>query len=295
MILAIVGPTGVGKTKLSIILSKIYNGEVINADSMQVYKGLDIGTAKVTKKEMNHVPHHLLSFKELEENYTVFDYQKDARKCIEEIQSRGKIPIVVGGTGFYVKAAFYDYEFPEEEESSSIYDNLTKEELKAKIDTYETGIPYDEQNQRRMVRLLTKLEQGWTPENKNFSLKYPDVIFLGLTTDRDVLYQKINERFDQMIVPLIDEVKPILLKNVKSKALMTGIGYKEFYDFFENKKTLQEVVDLCKKNSRNYAKRQYTWFLNQMNIEWFQVNYDNFDETVEKIVEYIEKKKLTSN
>lgn len=290
MILAIVGPTAVGKTKLSIELCKIYNGEVINADSMQVYKGLDVGTAKATKSEMQRIKHHLLSIKNVSENYTVYDYQKDARACIADIKSRGRVPVFVGGTGFYLKSALYDYDFQEEANvNTSEYDQLSNEELEQRINAYETGILVDTDNRRRMIRFLTKLDQGWMPSSNDFSLLYPDVLFIGLTADRDLLYQKIDERFDRMIVPLIDEVKPYILSGVKSKALQTGIGYKEFYSFFENKKTLQEVVDECKKNSRNYAKRQYTWFENQMNVQWFSVNYDNFSETIQEIVQYIEE------
>lgn len=289
MILAIVGPTGVGKTKLSIELAKIYNGEIINADSMQIYEGLDVGTAKVTKEEKKGIPHHLLSIKTVEEDYTVFDYQKDARKKIEEIKSKRKIPIFVGGTGYYLKAALYDYQFVEEENNDTkTYEELTNAELIEKIDAFEYGIVYDKNNRKRLIRLLNRLEIGDVPTKNDFSLLYEDVIFIGLTTDRETLYKKINERFFKMLIPLIDEVKPFCIKNIKTKALLTGIGYKEFYPFFENKKTLTEVVEECQKNSRNYAKRQYTWFQNQMDIQWFDVNYENFKNTIEEVVEYIE-------
>lgn len=291
MILAIVGPTGVGKTKLSIALAKIYNGEIINADSMQIYEGLDVGTAKVTKEEMVGVPHHLLSIKKVSEDYSAFDYQKDARKKIEEIKNKKKIPIFVGGTGYYLKAALYDYNFIEEDSTNTKYEDLSNEELIEKIESFEYGIVFDKNNRKRMIRLLNRLETGETPRNSDFTLLYKDVIFIGLTTDREVLYEKINERFDKMLIPLIDEVKPYCINHMRSKALMTGIGYKEFYPFFDNKKTLKEVVEECKKNSRNYAKRQYTWFENQMNIKWFSVNYENFKETIYEIVEYIENKK----
>lgn len=290
MILAIVGPTAVGKTKLSIELAKIYNGEIINCDSMQIYKGLDVGTAKATKEEMEHIPHHLLSIKEVEEDYSVYDYQKDARKCIENIKSRGKIPILVGGTGLYLKAALYDYEFMDEDSTTCDYSDLTNEELNERIEAFECGIVYDSCNRKRMVRLLKRLQNGWVPNENDFHLLYPDVILIGLTTDRDVLYQKINERFDKMIVPLVDEVKPFYLKGIHSKALMTGIGYKELYSFFRNEKTLVEVVEECKKASRNYAKRQYTWFQNQMDVSWIQVNYDDFSTTIQEVVELIEMK-----
>lgn len=291
MIICIVGPTAVGKTKLSVELAKIYNGEIINADSMQIYKGLDIGTAKVTKEEMQHIKHHLLSIKEVEEDYTVFDYQKDARKKIDEIKSKGKIPILVGGTGYYIKSALYDYEFNLEEiDNKSDYNDLSNEEINRRIDNYECGFIYDRDNRQRIIRLLNKLENGWFPEQKEFKLIYPDVIFIGLTTDREKLYERINERFDNMIIPLIDEVKPYALANNQSKSLMTGIGYKELFPFFNNEDTLVNVVNECKKNSRNYAKRQYTWFKNQMDIDWLEVDFNNFDNTINKAIELIEQK-----
>ena len=291
MIICIVGPTAVGKTKLSVELAKIYNGEIINADSTQVYKGLDIGTAKATKEEMQHIKHHLLSIKEVEENYTVFDYQKDARKKIDEIKSKGKIPILVGGTGYYIKSALYDYEFNlEEKDNTTDYNDLSNEEINRRIDSYECGFIYDRDNRQRIIRLLNKLENGWLPEQKEFKLIYPDVIFIGLTTDREELYERINERFDNMIIPLIDEVKPYALANNQSKSLMTAIGYKELFPFFNNEDTLINVVNECKKNTRNYAKRQYTWFKNQMGIDWLEVDFNNFDNTINKAIELIEKK-----
>ncbi len=292
MILAIVGPTAVGKTKLSIELAKLYNGEIINCDAMQIYKGLDIGTAKATKEEMQRVPHHLLSIREVEEDYSVYDYQKDARACIDDIKARGKIPILVGGSGLYLKAALYDYEFMDESSTVCDYHDLSLEELNTRIESFESGIAYDLKNRQRMIRILQRLESGWMPAQSDFHLLYPDVLFIGLTTDRDVLYQNINKRFDQMIVPLIDEVKPFYLKGIESKALMTGIGYKELYSFFRNEKTLVEVVEECKKASRNYAKRQYTWFQNQMDISWFSVDYIDFSKTIQEVVQYIENQSL---
>ena len=139
-----------------------------------------------------------------------------------------------------------------------------------------------------MIRFLSKLENGISIPSDGFRLLYPDVLLIGLRADRDVLYQRINERFDRMLVPLIDEVKPFITKGIKSKPLMTAIGYKEFYDFFESKKTLHQVVEECKQSSRNYAKRQFTWFTNQMDVKWFDVDYDNFHKTIENVVDYIE-------
>lgn len=291
MILVVVGPTAVGKTKTSLDLAKIYNGEIINADSVQIYKGLDIGSAKVTKSEMGNIPHHLLSIKEVEEDYSVCDYQSAARTKIKEIKERGHIPIFVGGTGYYLKAALYDFSFDEEITNYNNYDYLSNEELVLKIESYEEGIVIDKDNRRRNERLLTKLENGTFSSQVNYKLLYDDVLFIGLTTDRDTLYERINKRFDDMLIDVIDEVKPFYLKGIKSKSLMTGIGYKEFYDFFDNKKTLKETVNLIKQNSRNYAKRQYTYFNNQLNVKWFDVDFANFQNTLNKIIDYIEENK----
>lgn len=292
MIIVVCGPTCVGKTKMSVELAKIYNGEIINADSTQVYKRLDIGTAKVTKEEMQHIKHHLFDIKEVEDNYTVFDYQKDAREKIKEIKDKGKIPILVGGTGYYIKSVFYDYDFETEEDNiSSDYEQLTNDELSTLIDNYECGLTIDKNNRKRMIRLLSKLDKGWLPKNEDFKQINDDVLFIGLTTERSLLYERINERFDKMIVPLIDEVKPYALANNKSKSLMTAIGYKELYPFFNNEKKLVDVVEEIKKNTRNYAKRQYTWFNNQMNVKWFNVDFNNFNKTINEVVEYIENHK----
>lgn len=287
MIIVITGPTATGKTKLSVSLAKIYNGEIINADSTQVYKGMDIGTAKVTKEEMEGVKHHLLDIKEVLEEYSVFDYQRDARKKIEEIQSKGKVPILVGGTGYYIKAALYNYVF-DEETLKKDYSDLSLEDINNLLDNY-YGIEVDKNNRRRCVRLLEKLESDNYQEQKDFKLLYDDVLFIGLTTNRDILYERIDKRLDDMFISLVDEVKPFYLKNIHSKALKTAIGYKELYEFFDNKKTLKEVNELIKQNTRNYAKKQYTWFNNQMNIKWFNVNFENFSNTVSEIVSYIEK------
>lgn len=289
MILCIVGPTAVGKTKLSVELAKIYNGEIINADAMQVYKGLDIGTAKVTPKEKQGIHHHLFDIKEVWEDYSVFDYQKDAREEIQRVLNKNKVPILVGGTGYYLKAALYDYVFPVEDVQLAVYDDLTDDEIYEKIMSYEMGIATVKNNRKRNVRLLQRLEAGFSTTSSDFQLLYNDVIFIGLTTDRNILYDRINKRLDDMAIDLIDEVKPYYMKNIKTKALMNGIGYKELYPFFANEQSLRSCIEKIKQNSRNYAKRQYTWFQNQMDISWFDVCYDDFSKTIDDVVMFIEE------
>lgn len=289
MIIVITGPTAVGKTKMSIELAKKLNGEIINADSMQIYQGLDIGTAKVTFAEKENIPHYLLDIKNPQELYTVYDYQKDARQVIKDIQNRQKTPILVGGTGLYIKAALYDYQFSTEEKQFD-YTALNNQELLDRIKKYKIDINFDIQNRRRLIRVLTKLENNTYNNNENAHILYPDVYFIGLTTNRELLYSKINERVDEMFTAgLMSEVKKFYDQGINSKALKTGIGYKELYDYFSGKITLEECKELIKQRSRKYAKRQYTFFNHQLPIKWFNVNYNNFNETINEVLKYIEK------
>lgn len=296
MIICVVGPTGVGKTKLSIALAKIYNGEIINADAMQVYECLDIGTAKVTEKEKEHIPHHLFDICDVFTNYTVYQYQKDARKKIEEITSREKVPIFVGGTGYYLKSALFNYQFEEEDTNNGeLYENLSNEELCKRISSYETGIIVDPSNRRRNIRLLQKLEEGTFSFQNDFTALYGDVIMIGLTMERSKLYERTDKRLDDMAIDLVDEVKPFYLQGIKTKVLMTGIGYKELYPFFENKETLRSCVEKIKQNTRNYAKRQYTYFENQLPVKWVEVDPTNFQKTINESVNLIENELEKTN
>lgn len=291
-IIVIVGPTGVGKTKLSIELSKKYNGEIINADSTQVYKGLDIATAKITEKEKENIVHHLIDIKQITEDYTVFDYQKDSRNEIEKIFSKNKTPIIVGGTGLYIKACLYDYKF-EENKNQNMYEDKTNDELYEILVKIDPNTQIHKNNRKRVVRAINYYnETGNIPslKEKTEKLLY-DVVIIGLTTKRDVLYEKINDRVDLMIQNgLIEEALKIYKTNIRTKAVLTPIGYKELFDYFENKKSLEECINLIKQKSRNYAKRQYTWFNNQMNVNWFDVDFDNFNNTVENVIKFINKK-----
>ena len=262
MILVIVGPTGVGKTKLSIELAKRYQAEIINADSMQVYKGLNIGTAKITEEEKEKIPHHLLDIAEIEDVYTVYDYQNDCRKTIEELTKKKKNIIIVGGTGLYLKAALYDYRFSKESTLNN-YDDLSNQEILNKIKKYEPTCNIHINNRKRLVRLLNKYEQNLITKKTGDCPLY-DFYMIGLTVDRKMLYQKIDERVDLMYQQgLIEEVKPLYEKNVFTKAIQTGIGYKELYPYFRGDISLEEAISTIKKNSRHYAKRQYTFFKNQ--------------------------------
>lgn len=285
MVIAIVGPTGVGKTDLSIYLAKQINGEIINADSTQIYKNLDIATGKV--KDTEGIPHHLLSIKEITEDYTVYDFQKDARAKMKEIESRNKIPILVGGTGLYVKACLYDYNFTQTKTKND-YSNFTNEELYEKLIQIDPNTDIHQNNRQRLERALDYYEDNTELlSEKNSKLLY-DSIIIGLTTDRETLYNKINSRVDTMLKEgLLEEAKKIYSSNIRTKAVMTPIGYKELFPYFEGKE--EANIDLIKQKSRNYAKRQYTWFNNQMNVNWFNVNYENFEKTEKEVLEFIKE------
>lgn len=287
-VIVITGPTAVGKTKLSIELAKKLNGEIINADAMQVYKGLNIGTAKVTEKEKENIPHHLFDIKEVEEEYSIYNYQKDCRKVIDNILRRNKTPILVGGTGLYIKAALYDYKLSEEK-TNNTYDNLKTEEIYKELLKLDKDINIDKNNRRRLIRALNYYKENNTSisNNKTNKLLY-DTIFIGLTTDREILYKKINQRVDNMIENgLLKEVKYYYDKNIKTKPLINGIGYKELYNYFDGLCSKEEAVEKIKQNSRHYAKRQYTFLNHQLNVVWFETDYNNFNNTIEKVSSYI--------
>lgn len=288
MIIVITGPTAVGKTKLSIELAKKLNGEIINADSTQIFKELDVATAKVTKVEKENIVHHLIDIKNIEEDYTVYDYQKDCRKKIEEILSKNKTPILVGGTGLYIKAALYDYKFNEENIKND-YSKYTNDELYEKLLKLNPNTEIHKNNRKRIERELDKYSNNNFNQEKTNKLLY-DVKFIGLTTDRETLYKRINERVDIMLKNgLLEEAKKIYETNIRTKAVLTPIGYKELFDYFDNKCTLNEAIDLIKQKSRRYAKRQYTWNKHQFELKWFDVDFNNFDNTINEVLKYIKE------
>ena len=287
-VIVILGPTGVGKTKMSIELAKRLDGEIVNADSMQFYKDLNIGTAKIKEEEKESIPHHLFDIKEVSDDYSIFDYQKDGRKIIGDILNRKKMPIIVGGTGLYIKALLYDYKLSYEKENNT-YDELTTEELYNKLLKLDKNIIIDKNNRRRVIRAINYyLENGTSiNDNKTDKLLY-NAVFIGLTTDRELLYDIINKRVDKMLSEgLLEEVKYFYDRKIYTKPLINGIGYKELYKYFAKEETLEEAVNKIKRNSRRYAKRQYTFFNNQLPVIWFDVNFNNFDKTVDEVYKYI--------
>lgn len=287
-IIAIVGPTGVGKTKLSVELAKKINAEIINADSCQIYKGMNIGTAKIKEEEKDGVIHHLFDIVEPSVNYTVFDYQKDARKLIDDIEKRGKRVLFVGGTGLYLKACLYQYEFQKEEKEYS-FPNYTNEELYQILQKENIKIDVHKNNRKRLERLVTKLWNNSILDKKGEVPLYNFTI-IGLKTDREKLYSIINDRVDKMMIEgLEEEVFNFYKKKIQSKAMMTAIGYKELYKYFDGDYKKQEAIDKIKQNSRKYAKKQFTFFNHQLPVNWFTTNYENFDKTIDEVYNFLLK------
>lgn len=281
MIVTIVGPTGVGKTKLSIMLAKKYNGIIINADACQIYKELNIGTAKIKESEKNGIEHFLFDIKNPNEEYSVSNYQKDLRYLLDKYKDRNII--IVGGTGLYITAGLYDYEFSLMNKDD--YSNYSNEELLKLCIEKDDSCDIHVNNR---IRLENFLKRNDLPK-KEPKLLY-DVKFIGLTTDRKDLYEKINRRVEEMFEEgLINEVKALMTKYGETNILKRAIGYKEVIDYLKGNIKKEECIDLIQKNSRHYAKRQYTWFNNKMNIKWFSVNFNNFDKTFKEIVSFLEK------
>ena len=289
-IIVITGPTGTGKTRLSIELAKKYDGEIINADSTQIYKGMNIATAKVTEEEKEGIVHHLMDIKSWNEDYSIFDYQKDARKKIEEILKKNKTVIFCGGTGLYIKAALFDYQF--EEEKKYNYDAYSNQELYEELKEKDPNTTIHPNNRKRVERALNYIRNHHQtkPTHGKDKLLY-DAFIIGLHADREILYEKINQRVDHMVEDgLLEEAHQVFTSDIRSKAVLTPIGYKELFPYFENKETLEDCLDKIKQNSRRYAKRQYTFFRHQMPINWVEVDYDHFENTIQAVICKIEKK-----
>ncbi len=277
-VLVIAGPTAVGKTQFGIRCASLFNGEIISGDSIQIYKGLDIGSAKPDENELSQAKHYLIDIKEADGSYSVKEFQELSRKYIDQISSEGKLPIIVGGTGLYIKACLYDYQFFEEDGEDDQYEDLSNEEL------YELLKEKDPEalekihvnNRRRLIRALNIYEKHHKgiSEIKAQQEHRPiyDCLIIGLTAPRKVLFERINERVDRMIEKgLVKEIKTLLDQGITfDDQSMQGIGYKEFRAYFEKEKSLEECVEDIKIHSRHFAKRQYTFFNHQLDVNWFE-------------------------
>ena len=287
----ILGPTAVGKSDLSISLAKAFGGEIINGDAMQFYKGLDIGTAKVSLDEQKEIKHHLLDILTLEEKFSVSLYQKMVRDKITEIKSKNKLPIIVGGSGLYLNAIIYDYKFlgnEREEITESKFEDLSLDELAniLKNKSPKLASKTDLLNRRRVIRALEKSDDDL---QENLNKYYHNALIIGLEMDRALLYQRINQRTDKMIKNgLIEEARNIYDKNIHSQAFQ-AIGYKELFKYFNNEISKDQAIDLIKRNSRRYAKRQMTWFKNKMEVNWFKVDPNDFLRTIKDVKKIIKK------
>ncbi len=290
-IIAIVGPTGVGKTKLSIEIAKRYGGEVISTDSMQFYKGLDIGTAKVSAAEKRGVKHHLIDILEPEVEFSVAEYQKIVRDKITELRDKDILPILVGGSGLYIQSVLYDYKFLGEKRETENLKNLKQYETDELYELLLERSPklaktVDPKNRRRILRALEKSDEE--VDDSGSELFYLDAIIIGLNMEREKLYERIDARVDNMIENgLVAEAKKLFDKNISTPATK-AIGYKELFPYFKGDVSLESAVELIKRNSRHYAKRQLTWFTNKMDVFWFEADGNNFKATVETVLQQLE-------
>lgn len=293
------GPTAVGKTALSIALAKKIDGEIISADSMQVYKGMDIGSAKITRGEMENIPHHLIDILDPAEEFNVVLFQKLAMQAIEGIESRGHIPILVGGTGFYIQAVLYQIDFTQNDEDTSFrlsMEQYAKENGNAAL--YEKLRAVDpescetihENNVKRVIRALEFYEKtgqkisGHNERERKKESPYQFAYFV-LNDDREALYRKIEDRVDNMLKQgLVEEVSRLAGRGcTKDMVSMQGLGYKEILDYLDGRITLEEAVYLIKRDTRHFAKRQLTWFRREKEVIW--INKKDYEYDYAKILD----------
>ena len=280
-LIAVVGPTAVGKTALGIELAQQFNGEIISGDSQQVYRHLNIGTAKATPEEQAAVPHHLIDVRDVDANYSVYDFVVGASQAITEIASRGKVPIIVGGTGLYLQSLLEGYHLGGEVDQEKVLayrktlEQLSDEVLFGKI--AELGKEISEINRRRAIRALELAKFGQNLENKETNY---EALLIGLNDDRQVLYDRINHRVDLMLEKgILDEAK-WLYDNHRNVQAARAIGYKELFPYFTGDASLEDCVEKLKQNTRRFAKRQLTWFRNRMAVNFYTVSEADFKEAV---------------
>ncbi len=292
-IIIIVGPTAVGKSDLAVKLALKLDGEIVNADSMQVYSELEISTAKPNQQEMKKVNHHLFSIKSVADDFSVAEFQRLINLKIKEIASKKKIPIIVGGTGLYIRAFLYGYEFEEfsvnkTDEKLEKLSNQELYEMLYKVDA-KTTTKIHVNNRKRLIRAI-QIYQNTGSSKSDLELKQAkkvvyDATIIGLTMSRVKLYERINDRVDEMLKNgLLKEVQTVYEKSKANRTAMQAIGYKEFIPYFKKEMTLLEVTDKIKKNTRNYAKRQYTFFNNQFKVNWLNLDQISQEEAL-KIIE----------
>ena len=285
-VIVITGPTAVGKTKLSIEIAKRLQTDIINGDAYQIYQKMNIGTAKPTDDEKQGVTHHYMDFLDSSKTYSIAEFQKGVRECIDDLTSKNKVPLIVGGSGLYIDSVIKNYQFLEEKRSNeqSKYDSLTNEELHqvlANLDP-DKASEIHPNNRKRVLRAIELISSNVdnTSRSKKNELVY-DALIIFLNDNRESLYDRINKRVDKMLADgLIEEVKNIGINNY-SMTSKVAIGYKEVIQYLNNEIDYNEMVELIKKNSRHYAKRQFTWFNRNENIHWIDVE-NGYDEVLFK-------------
>ncbi|MCR5066614.1 MAG: tRNA (adenosine(37)-N6)-dimethylallyltransferase MiaA [Erysipelotrichaceae bacterium] len=291
-ILIITGPTASGKSALAVELAQKYNGEIINGDSVAVYKELNIGSAKPTLEEQGGVPHHLLDYVDVSEDYSVARFQKDCRQAVEDILSRGKLPVITGGTGLYIKAVLYDYEFkPSDEEKAEDYSVFTNAELHRMLEEIDpaSAATIHPNNRKRVIRALQIASSGTSKSEIEAGQQHQpvyDILIVGLTMDREKLRERIDRRVDAMIeAGLVDEVTQLYERYSFDLHCFTAIGYKEFREYLQGSQSLQQTVELIKTHTRQFAKRQYTWFNHQLSVNWFDIEDSEYRKKIEERTE----------
>lgn len=299
-LIIIAGPTACGKTSVSVKLAKLIDGEIISADSMQVYKYMDIGTAKITPEETEGIPHYMIDELYPDEEFSVAVFQQKAKNYIEKIHAKGKIPILVGGTGFYINALIYNNDFSEEQDTKErvelqkIYNEKGKDYIFNMLKTVdpESAEKIHPNNIKKVIRALEFYKQtGKKISQHNIEEKqreaFYDVSFFVLNMDRNLLYNRINQRIDIMLKNgLLKEVSSLLEKYSPELVSMQGLGYKEFIPYFNNQCSLDDAIEILKRDTRHFAKRQLTWFKHQCHGTW--INVDQFENS-QKTAEYINK------
>ncbi|MFQ3726291.1 tRNA (adenosine(37)-N6)-dimethylallyltransferase MiaA [Staphylococcus equorum] len=308
-LIVLVGPTAVGKTEFSIELAKKFNGEIISGDSMQVYKHMDIGTAKITSDEMSGVPHHMIDILEPDETFSAFDFKNRAQQLITEITDRGCVPIIAGGTGLYIQSLIRDYAFEDEtitdEESEVVdkklaeLDQLSNAVLHQYLSSFDSESAEDiHPNNRKRVRraiqyyLKTKKLLSSRKKVQQYTENY-DTLLLGIEMSRDILYQRINKRVDIMLERgLLDEVKQLVDAGYESCQSMQAIGYKEMLPVVKCGTNKNDAIDKLKQHSRNYAKRQMTWFKNKLDVVWLDKEKMSLSSMLDEVSVQIKKRSI---
>ncbi len=288
-IILIVGPTGTGKTTLSIKLAKKYDAVILNADSTQVYTEPLIATAKIKEHEKENIEHYLFDVVSLNDDYTLYDYQKDGRRLLDRFISENKNVVIVGGSGLYVKALLYNYVLEDKKEINIDFSEYSNEELKNKVLALDPESDIHVNNRQRLEGFLKHYYETGKVIKKTDEInnKLYNFISIGLKSDRETLYKMLDKRVDSMFNEgLLDEAERLYKMDLKNYTNI--IGYKELNEYFNGNISLDEAKELIKRNTRRYAKRQFTWFNNQMkDIKWFDVNYDNFYDTIKEVENYL--------